>query len=373
MRRESAIVSVLALAIGLIACGDESSTSTAPTDGVVPTTDVTVPSTDTPGTSVPVTAPATSTPGTGAPEPSTPATTNPDEPFPLDVDFPTGTFHAAPGDMIVLGIDGDLAYHPRLFGTVRDAPIDLVDNPDPFGPVNEGPGPNVVDHVAGIVDGAVVFGECCEPISGVLLATTGIDEQTTLGFGYTPNLAPDGGAMVTANDQSLAVIETPGGAGTAVMLDQSPTEPYRNVVDVDWLDDEHVALLWRSDERWAISVIDASTLDELSVHELDTIEPGDSAAFAGRDGDGALMLAVHGADRVEVHRLGAPDPLAGVSTFGDEPAYVLPATVTSVRSEPGGIGLVWVDGSTLYALPTGADVADRLLDGVLAAWFVTEA
>lgn len=59
------------------------------------------------------------------------------------------------------------------------------------------------------------------------------------------------------------------------------------------------------------------------------------------------------------------------STLGELPQMErsLPASATSVRLAPDGIGLLWVDGGTLYHLPAGGSVADRLDDGILAAWF----
>ena len=43
---------------------------------------------------------------------------------------------------------------------------------DPSVAVEEGPGPNVIDAVAGVVDGTLLFGECCEPVAGAVSALT---------------------------------------------------------------------------------------------------------------------------------------------------------------------------------------------------------
>ena len=47
----------------------------------------------------------------------------------------------------------------------------------------------------------------------------------------------------------------------------------------------------------------------------------------------------------------------------------LPGSATSIRLADDGVGLLWVDGGVLYHLPAGEFEADRLGDGVLAAWF----
>jgi hypothetical protein len=346
---------------------DGENTSPTVTSGpTAPGTNSSGPTTD------PTTVPTTSSAATTTESPTTtapPATTAP----PVDVldqslDVPAGTFVAAPGDAIVLGVDGDLELRPRLIGTTDDPAVPLVDNPDPRDPVAEGPGPNVIEDVAGIVNGSLIYSDCCEPVSGNLYALPGPGAEPVLsGVGLHPALSPDARQLAAANDNFLQVVATADGNGAGRLLTSDAEDPYRSVVDVGWTSDDEVVLLSSVDsESYSITAHDPTTLEQTAEVplEVDASLDDTSVRFAGNRSDGMLAVAIGTPDQTTI-RFVEPGTLA---LHDDE--RTLPADVTAVEFAAD-LGLLWVDDEVLYRLPPDQFVADRLASGVRAAWPLT--
>ena len=121
--------------------------------------------------------------------------------YDFSIELPVGSIHTGPDDLFIVHDDGDLYWHRDILAENPTDPIRLADFGDPRPPVTEGSGPNGVDAIAGVVNGSLIYGDCCEPISGNLLAATGPDsERTLLGAGYSPTLSSDQQFLATAND-----------------------------------------------------------------------------------------------------------------------------------------------------------------------------
>jgi|GEM_PF-1562891 len=301
-----------------------------------------------------------------APEVTT-TTIAPIEPIETSMIFPTGPYELGDDDLFILRTDGDLELHEQILDGRADSVERLVDNPDPRDAVDEGPGPNVVDDIAGVVNGAVVYSECCEPVAGVVLAAGDDGDSIDVGFGYDPALSPDGTRVATANDQFLSVTGV-GGNGVGVPLNQDADARYSSVFDLEWVDDETVAMIRSQDSQYAITTHDATTLVETASVMIDGADAnlGVSASFAGSSDAGEVVVAIQ--DPVETTlRFFDPDTL----TESDTEPVVLPVDVSAVQI--GAAGVLWVDDSVLFLLAPGEFIAEPLADEVLAAWFVRTA
>ena len=354
-------------------CGSDDSTSSAVTQA---TNDPTAIATTSAAPATTVDASSTTTPT--APADPTTTTTTTDPTGSLEIPIPPGSFEVGGSDVFVLQRNGDLELWSGALEALPGSRTLVADYPDPFGAVTEGPGPNVVDHVAGVVDGTVVFGDCCEPISGNILAATDAGDTAVLAGGYSPTLSPDGGLLGTANDYVVAQTATDGdGSGIFRVLNQDPGAAYLNVVDLTWsandtasADDDHLVLLGWTDDGWALHDVDRSTLEltltvELDIPAVDEA-PDTVVRFAGHGPDGEVVVAERSPEGTRLRYFAA-------STLAEIPLLErsLPGTVTSIRIADDGVGLLWVDGATLYHLPAGEFGATALGSDVLAAWFAT--
>ena len=151
--------------------------------------------------------------------------------------FPAGNFSAGPTDLFVLSSDGDL----ELWSEALVLPVGprtlVADYPDPFGPVNEGSGPNVIDHVAG--DDRrhrhvrrLLRADLRQHPEQRRTPTT----SAMIGVGYSPTLSPTGDLLGTANDyRDLADLDTiaPVRASTGSSTRARRTT-YLNVADLIW-------------------------------------------------------------------------------------------------------------------------------------------
>lgn len=319
----------------------------------------------------------TTSPATSAPTMTTDGGTDaPARTSTLQIPIPSGTFDVDADDLFVLRRDGDLELWSSALTSVSGARTLVADYPDPFGVVNEGPGPNVIEHVAGVVDGSVVFGDCCEPISGNVLAATGPNEVGVLAGGYSPTLSPDRGLLGTANDYVIAQTATSdSGDGILRTLNDDPGSPYLHVADLIWSsnatargNDDHLVLLGWTDAGWALHHVDRSTLELTPAFELGipaVAEAPDTAVrFAGHGPDGEIVVAESSPEGTRLR-------FFAVSTLAELPLLErsLPSSATSIRVADDGLGLLWVDDTTLYHLPAGELDAVALGDDVLAAWF----
>ncbi len=344
-------------------------TSAAPTTSVDDTSATTTVAPADPTTTTATTTTTTTTTTSGTP-------TDPSATGTLDVTIPAGEFDVGPADLFVLKRNGDLElWSDALLGSAGPRTL-VADYPDPFGVVTEGPGPNVVDHVAGEIGGAIVFGDCCEPISGSLLAATGPDVVEPIAGGYSPTLSPSGDLLGAANDMIVSQTATDGaGAGVFRMINQDPQTAYLNVADLTWsanattaADDDHLVLLGWTEEGWWLHDVDRSTL-ELTPTVLLGIPPIPDAPetdvrFAGHGPDGEIAVAESSPSGTRL-RFFAPPTLAEMPLQ----ERTLPGSATSIRIATDGLGLLWVDGDTLYHLPAGELEATALDSEVLAAWY----
>ncbi len=360
---------------------DSTSASQAPFESTTAATTTAVPAaptaTDAPTTETPATAtPATTAPTTNA---VTTTTTTSELTGTLAVPIRSGTFGAGPDDLFILTDDGDLELWSGALSKSLGPRTLVADYVDPFGPVNEGSGPNVIDHVAGQVGGSVVFGDCCEPISGNVLAATASAEASPVAGGFSPTLSPTGELLGIANDFLITqTAADPGGAGVFRQLNQQ-TQPYLNVADLAWssnatatADDDHLVLLGWSDDGWWLHDVDRSTLEPTPAFDLGVPPvpeaPDTNVRFAGYGPDAEIVVAVTTASTT---RLRYFEP----STLAERPLLErsLPNSATSIRLASGGMGLLWIDDSVLYHLPDGEFEADPLGTGYLAAWFAVVA
>lgn len=286
---------------------------------------------------------------------------------------PSGMIEATGDDVVATGVDGDLWYHPGLLGTSSGEPFRLVDYGDPRVPVSEGPPPNQVEQVAGVYDGAVVFGDCCEPVSGNVFAVGGEDaDRTPVVPGYTPVLDPGGTRLAAANAFAVTVIDLPSATQWTLMLDDDLGEGARpvDVWGVTWTDDgSALVLLTSDDDGYALTPLTGAVpLERGEPVPLDVeFDPTLTrrVTLAGVAADGAIAIAVVESDGSAATTVRFHDP--GSLAEVEDRRIEFPATTSAVRVD--GDEVMWVDDDTLWHRV--ADEAGRpLADEISAAWFV---
>lgn len=356
-----ATASVVALALGT-GCGAENSNNS------IVTTSIGTAATD------PSPPPSSVGPTTTAFTTTTELATT--SPTAVELAIPTGTFETTPADLFVLALDGDLELWTAALTSTPVQRTLVADYPDPFAAFSEGTGPNVIDHVAGEIGGTVVFGDCCEPISGNVIAARRVDDVAPISGGYSPTLSPTRDLLGTANDQVITQTAADStGAGLSRPLNQQPDEPYRNVADLTWssnsttsADDDHMVLLVWDEDGWWLHDVDRSTLEPTPALELGvpSVEeaPDTTMQFAGHGPDSEIVVAQGTPDTT---RLRYFDP----RTLTELPQLErsLPGSASSIRLADDGLGLLWVDRGDLYVLSADETAPRRLGQDVLAAWF----
>ncbi|BAN00633.1 hypothetical protein [Ilumatobacter coccineus] len=353
---------------------DAPATTTETTDAASTTTAPTTPATTDPATTIPPTTVVETTTSVAATTTPAPSSTTPDdggERFDLDAPVPPGELVVAPNDVVALQTDGDLVHLPGALGVDgAGGPVLLVDNPDPREPVDEGTGPNYISDVAGVVDGSLVYADCCEPVSGNVFALAAPLDSRLFAVGSAPTLSPSGARWATANFMALTVVDTTSGEGTGVLLNQQPGAEIRSIIDLDWADDDTlVAVVAAGDDptsfRTELELFDAATLRSTLTAEVSDLSDLDSTRFAGTTSDGMIAIHVTGPDLSVVRMF---DPV----TLEEDPAAALdfPPTVTDVEVDSNDRGMLWIDGTTLFHLPSGTFEARPLADDIRHAWFV---
>jgi len=340
------------------------------------------------------TAPATTAaPETTAPVDTTvptPVITPPDAPadglFPVAGEVqsftaiaPSGSIDAAPGDMVTLSVDGDLYLHPGAFdpaqyGRSPAAPIRLVDMSDPRDVVLEGEGPNVVSSVGGFVNGALIYADCCEPVSGNIysLAEPG-GPRSNFAVGWSAAPDASGRRWATVNDYALQLLDFGTGRGYSRTLETG--SEHFHVGEVLWSADgaELWVLGWsHSGGVQLVRYTADSSLSEIERHVLtepDGNVPTTSFSFAGRRADGTAVLT-------EIRQEGATvvSSLAFVGPDGNraivDPLWNLPGDATGLTVSPDGTTLAYTVDNTAYLLREGQDPVEWGTD-ISRVWFVT--
>jgi hypothetical protein len=351
-----------------VAATSTTATTTAdPSTTTVPSTTA-PPATTTTTTSTPTTTPTTTT-NASSTTTSPPATTTvagsegpPADRVSVSADIPAGEFVAAPGDLIVLRSDGDLEYWPNALSPGDQAPpVGLADRPDPRAQPADGPGPNIVSDATGFVDGSVIYGECCEPVSGNIFAIDAPGSETgPVAVGNLVDQSPDGSKLATASYLQLSVIDIASGDGDGLILRQTADGP-TELVDIEWASDETLLAIVSEGQGDRLLAYDAETLTASSV-QLDL----GTARFAGRAPGGQIGVATMVGAGSWVVRYLDPATLQEIERL----RQTFPASVSNLEIDAGGLGQIWVDGGTLYYLGPGQFEARPIGDGVAAAWFV---
>jgi len=285
------------------------------------------------------------------------------------VELPSGSVVAGAGDLFILHSDGDLWLHPGILDGGGGAPLRLADLEDPRIPVVEGPGPNTVDDVAGIVNGAVYYSDCCEPVSGNVFAATGEDSaRVALAPGYAPTLSPDRTRLATMNNYELIVIDLTSGSYVGRMLNEG--DPIINPWDLIWTPDgASLIMLYFDDAGFQLSSFD--TVPPFIEHEPVSLgitfdaSTSSYVQFAGRGPGGELAVAVRQGDTTLIRYFDA-------ATLAEIPNLqrALPAQATSVRLAADGVSLLWVDSDSLWFQPVDGE-ARQLGSDYTAAWFTS--
>jgi hypothetical protein len=299
-----------------------------------------------------------------------PPTTTPDgRPVPeeYDVELPTGSVETGPEDLFLVHVDGDLWLHPGILGDAPGQPVRLADLGDPREPVTEGPGPNVVEEVAGVHDGAVLYSDCCEPAAGTLLAATGRDsDRIVWSFGSVPAMSPDGGRVAAANFAGLVVFDLE--QQRARFRDFDEPEWFFHASDVTWSADGTGiwVLAFDVDGAFQVQRFDAESLEPSVPVAVDLTfdRSGDGrVAFAGRADTGEIVIAVTGGAAPHLRFL---DPNTAVEQT--ERRRDLPDGTSWVRLARDGQSLLWLEEDELWVEQPGA-TGRWLGSGYTAAWF----
>jgi hypothetical protein len=284
-------------------------------------------------------------------------------------ELPAGDITAAPDDLFVVHADGDLYLHRGALSG-GGAEERLVDLADPRAPVAEGPGPNVVDEVAGLIDGALVYGDCCEPVSGNVIAVPSAGaEAVFVGYGHGTTLDPSGTHLASANDYGLLVMDLDTRTASSIAFDQDASAPYASVVDVAWTaDGDRVVVLAYDDEGFFLTPFGVrapfTRLPDVRLDFAPDVEAFRFAEFAGLGPGGEVVVVARPAGSTELRYF---DP----ATLDEDVSRrrSLPVEASSVRLALDGRGLLWVVDGELWYEPAGGS-AQRLAIDVDTAWFV---
>lgn len=367
MRRRGGVPAVIAVAL-LCGCGSPPP-ATTPSDATAATSASTMPPPDTvPVTATTVAAPATTTASTSAaPTTNAPTSAEP-EVFTGTVEVPQGRLDAALDDLFAVHVDGDLWWHPGAIGTTPGVPVRVLDLGDPRIEPTEGPGPNTVDGVVGDVDGVVFVTDCCEPISGNLFAVVSPGAPPVrLGGGYSPSLSPDRARLATANSYALTVLDLASGTYQSRMLGGAGA--FVDVWDLVWSrDGSSLIVLFFDDAGFGLQPFDARSPFEPGAARSLGIEfdPETSdVRLVGTGPHGEIAVSVREPWEVAIRYFG-PATLTEITDM----RRTLPASASALRLANDGVGLLWVDDTTLWYLPAGGD-ARELGAGYRAAWFAT--
>ena len=372
MRRGRAGVVGLALCASLAGCDDTAgttSTSRVGTSAAVATTvqpTTTAPSTTTvtpTTTAAPTTAPATTTPATTST--TTFASVSSVEP-------PSGTFAVGTEDLAVRRANGDVELLPGALGTSPGPPTLAADYPDPRRPVTEGEGPNVVTGVAGVFDGALVLGDCCEPITGTVwsVAAPGAPPFRALAPGTQLRFEATRGQLAVAGSRGVSLLDARSGVVRATSFEALGTSfTTADALGLAWLPGGFVVLVSTPGGGAALVAVDIGTADLTFGDPVPVTLPpalaGSRLELVGVADVGSLFAVAHTDDGRTVGLSFDPTTLRLVPDSERD----LPAGSAGYQLRADGALLWVVDGHELWYEPPGG--TPRMLDGdAAAAWFL---
>jgi hypothetical protein len=288
--------------------------------------------------------------------------------------LPTGELVVGPDDVVATRPDGTLWWYPGLLGDSPGEAVRLVEMGDPSVAVEEGPGPNVVDAVAGVFDGTLLFGECCEPVAGAVSALTAPGAQREgIGFGSYPVLHPSLPRLATVSPFGLTVTDLATAAATSAAFDTDPTVTRTHVAWAGNSGESLIVLGW-DEAGWRVEAFRPDDLSRrILVRPLGLPSPVSSTGpasvtIAGIDPGWNLILAITDASGT---RLQAIDPDDLVQSTPNPWNTTLPAATRNVHLSADG-RLIWVEGDTLMTT-TPASQPRALATGVVEGWFAAPA
>lgn len=345
----------------------ESTTVTSDPPQTVAETTLPAPTTTVPAT-VAATPPATAHTATTAPPP-------PDRTDPpiseFEITMPSGELIAGPDDLIVTHLDGDLWLYPGALGAAPGAPALLVDMPDPNVATDEGPPPNEVSGVAGVINGALLYGECCEPVAGNLMALTSLGAPPEpVAFGATPVLSPDGTRVATINSFSIDVWNLV--EGVRISQEIPPDSPFANAQDLVWsADSSELFVLTYVADGWGLIRTSAtppfkSLSSRLHRHGNQSLELG---SLIGLDPGGNLVVRWQTDSDPTFQAL---ETVSLQPIEGEPSQYPLGDNSSRYRRSADGQRMIrWNDsGLWLVNADTGGSEQQVVFEGVRDAWFV---
>lgn len=344
--------------------------------------EVTGPASTDPSTTLPVVvAPPPTSPASVPPSTVTETTQTTDSTAPTTTVVPVealirpGSIDLGPDDVIARAVDGDVWWYPGALGETPGERILLIDRDDPRPEPEEGTGPNSIDHVAGTFDGSLIYGDCCEPVSGNLFAITepgaeadffadpvGQSELAQVwGVGYAPTFEPDGTRIVAVNWDYLEVTDLASGARQSLLIGE-----LGNVggYQAAWADGSIAALMWSFDDGLFLSVRDPADLTtELARVPLAPVGDGESPAPASIVGVTDREVVVR-----TVTDDGTPELTAvAIGTWATsiwQPPFDVPVDATELHLAEGGGAMAWVVGE--QGIVQRADDDPVLVDDGLA-------
>ena len=279
---------------------------------------------------------------------------------------PSGSFTVGPEDLFVAHADGDLWLHPGILGDRPGEPVRVADFGDPREPVPEGPGPNVVEQVAGVYDGSVLLSDCCEPAVGNVYVVSAPDTGLLpWGFGTHPALSPDGERLAVLQMDGLTVNALDGSSGFGRSISAGDLGEFP--VDLAWVGDNELATLVLVDSRYELRRYTADEATELITSEVlpQAFDPsGESTVSIAGAFDGTIVIAF-------TEPAGAWVEFRATTATGTTQTAEreLSGNAREVRARSDG-SLVWVTGDTLWYQSDGGEPRS-LGSGFSAAWFAS--